>query len=123
MLWRVSAQWKLPVLKALPDGSCLSEIHSYRQKRRDAEKIQVRIIEYKLTGEGAENETYRLITSVLDAAVSADIDPDRLSFTHAGRVIRRKPPRFTASFSPSGVTAIASGSTEKTEFEVVVIVN
>jgi len=175
LLWRVPAQWKLPVLKALPDGSYISEIHPYRQKHRGAEKIQVRVIEYKLTGEGAGNETYRLITSILDeakapakelaalyckrweietsldelkthlrgsnivlrsktpdlvrqefyglmlthaairtvmleAAVSADIDPDRLSFLHTVRVIRRKLPRFTAAFSPSGTATTISGS-------------
>ena len=31
-----------------------------------------------------------------EAALKADEDPDRLSFLHAVRVIRRKPPRFAA---------------------------
>jgi len=175
LLWRVPAQWKLPVLKVLSDGSYLSEIHSYRQKHKNMEKIQVRVIEYKLTGEGPGTVVYRLITSILDeakapamelaalycerweietaldelkthlrggnivlrsktpdlvrqefyglmlthaavrtvmleAAISADIDPDRLSFSHTVRVIRRKLPRFTAAFSPSGATPTVSGS-------------
>jgi Insertion element 4 transposase N-terminal/Transposase DDE domain len=36
-----------------------------------------------------------------EAALQADEDPDRLSFSHAVRVVRRKLPRFTA-LSPSG---------------------
>lgn len=36
-----------------------------------------------------------------EAALRADIDPDRLSFVHAVRVVRRKLPRF-ASIPPSG---------------------
>lgn len=37
-----------------------------------------------------------------EAALHADIDPDRLSFVHSVRVIRRKLPRF-ASLPPSGL--------------------
>ena len=36
-----------------------------------------------------------------EAALRADEDPDRLSFSHAVRVVRRKLPQF-AAFSPSG---------------------
>jgi hypothetical protein len=36
-----------------------------------------------------------------EAALQADEDPDRLSFSHAVRVIRRKVPLF-ATLSPSG---------------------
>jgi hypothetical protein len=36
-----------------------------------------------------------------EAALRADVDPDRLSFLHAVRVVRRKLPRF-AALSPSG---------------------
>jgi hypothetical protein len=41
-----------------------------------------------------------------EAALKADIDPDRLSFLHAVRVIRRKLPSFLA-FSPSGPFCVA----------------
>ncbi len=37
-----------------------------------------------------------------EAALRADDDPDRLSFSHAVRVVRRKLPRF-AALSPSGM--------------------
>ncbi len=36
-----------------------------------------------------------------EAALQADEDPDRLSFSHAVRVVRRKVPQF-AALSPSG---------------------
>jgi IS4 transposase len=41
------------------------------------------------------------------AALGADIDPDRVSFVHAVRVVRRKLPRFVP-FSPSGGSGEAS---------------
>ena len=166
LLWRVPKQWKLPRLETLPDGSYISEIHSYNRKHQSkGGGVRVRVIEYKLAGAESDNETYRLITSIMDcvaapalelaalyqerweieialdelkthlrgnkivlrsktpdlvrqefyglmlthfairslmheAAVREDIDPDRLSFTHAVRVVRRKLPRFTAAVSP-----------------------
>lgn len=44
-----------------------------------------------------------------EAALSADVDPDRLSFMHSVRVIRRKVARF-ASLPPSGLARIAQRS-------------
>jgi hypothetical protein len=45
-----------------------------------------------------------------EAALKAQIDPDRVSFVHAVRVIRRKLP-FGASVPPSGASGIPSTST------------
>jgi hypothetical protein len=42
-----------------------------------------------------------------EAALQADEDPDRLSFSHAVRVLRRKLPHFVA-LSPSGQACLAS---------------
>ena len=44
-----------------------------------------------------------------EAALKADEDPDRLSFLHSVRVIRRKLPRFVAT-PPSGPNGIPPGS-------------
>jgi hypothetical protein len=44
-----------------------------------------------------------------EAALAADEDPDRLSFTHAVRVIRRKLPQLAAS-PPSAVEGVSSGA-------------
>jgi hypothetical protein len=47
-----------------------------------------------------------------EAALQANEDPDRLSFSHAVRVVRRKIPQF-AALSPSGQAGPASGSVER----------
>jgi hypothetical protein len=87
LLWRLTKTTKLPVLQVLPDGSYLSEIKSFRgpgktripiDKVTDpmlATHIPVRVIEYQLdAGDGLTHlETFRLITTVLDAeAATAD---------------------------------------------------
>jgi hypothetical protein len=47
-----------------------------------------------------------------EAALQADEDPDRLSFSHAVHVIRRKLPQF-AALPPSGPEYPASGGAER----------
>jgi hypothetical protein len=47
-----------------------------------------------------------------EAALKEDVDPDRLSFTHAVRVIRRKLPRF-ASLPPSGKGNFSSSRSQR----------
>jgi Transposase DDE domain len=47
-----------------------------------------------------------------EAALQADEDPDRLSFSHAVRVVRRKIPQF-AALSPSGQACPASGGADR----------
>lgn len=47
-----------------------------------------------------------------EAALQADEDPDRLSFAHAVRVVRRKIPQF-AALSPSGQACPAQGGAER----------
>lgn len=44
---------------------------------------------------------------MFEAATKEDVDPDRLSFMHTVRVVRRKLPRFTAALSPSGLAHVA----------------
>lgn len=41
-----------------------------------------------------------------DAALQEDEDPDRLSFTHAVRVLRRRLPQVAGLFSPSGLARL-----------------
>src|SRR5450756_802676 len=167
LLWRVKKNLRLPCEKRLPDGSCLSTIYrSDKDRRRGANGIRVRVIEYTLEGVANAEPMYRLLTSILDpeqapadelaalyherweietaldelkthlrgarivlrsktpdlvkqafyglmlahfairglmheAALKEECDPDRLSFLHAVRVIRRKLATF-ASIPPSG---------------------
>jgi transposase IS4-like protein/DDE family transposase len=80
LLWRVSATVTLAATEVLPDGSYLSVISSKKTRGsryriplsavddpRDATHIPVRVVEYTITGHGAQtSETFRLITSVLE---------------------------------------------------------
>jgi hypothetical protein len=81
LLFRVPAGLKLPVLRALPDGSYLSEVHTHKARGsgfriplaeasdpRNATHIPVRVIEYTVaTGQaGGTPETFRLITTIFD---------------------------------------------------------
>jgi hypothetical protein len=163
LLWRVRANYRLPVETALPDGSYRSTFYaSTADQRHRTNGVRVRVIEYTLENH-PKNETYRLMTTLLDpaqapalelaalyperwemegvfdelkthlrggqqvvlrsktpalveqeiyglllahravrtlmgrAAHGAQLDPDRLSFTHSVRVLRRKlarPPAF-----------------------------
>jgi Insertion element 4 transposase N-terminal/Transposase DDE domain len=162
LLWRIKNNLRLPCEKRLSDGSYLSTIYrSDKDRRRGANGIPVRVIEYTLEGVANAEPIYRLLTSILDpdqapaeelaalyherweietaldelkthlrgskivlrsktpdlvrqefyglmmthfairglmheAALKAREDPDRLSFLHAVRVVRRKLPHFVA---------------------------
>lgn len=172
LLWRVKKNLRLPCEKRLSDGSYLSTIYgSDKERRRGANGILVRVIEYTLEGVAGLEPMYRLLTSILDpdrapaqelaalyherweietaldelkthlrgskivlrsktpnlvrqefyglmmthfavrglmheAALQAGEDPDRLSFLHAVRVIRRKLPQFSA-IPPSGQESVS----------------
>lgn len=69
LLWRVRDTAVLPVVRALHDGSYLSEIVAARDKNRRADPVTVRVIEYTL-GAGADSTVYRLITTILDPAAA-----------------------------------------------------
>ena len=172
LLWRAKKHLLLPCEKRLSDGSCLSTIYrSDKDRRRGANGIGVRVIEYTLAGVADAEPLYRLLTSIVDpdqapaqelaalyhqrweietaldelkthlrgskivlrsktpdlvrqefyglmmthfavrrlmheAALKAEEDPDRLSFLHAVRVVRRKLPQFVA-IPPSGEESIS----------------
>ena len=172
LLWRVKKNLRLPCEKRLPDGSYLSTIYrSDKDRRRGANGIRVRVIEYTLEGVADAEPIYRLVTSILDpdqapakelaalyherweietaldelkthlrgskivlrsktpdlvrqefyglmmthfavrglmheAALKAGENPDRLSFLHAVRVVRRKLPQFVA-IPPSGQESVS----------------
>lgn len=61
LLWRVKNSAVLPVAEQLADGSYLSRIYAARDKRRHADPITVRVIEYTLAGSAT---VYRLITTI-----------------------------------------------------------
>jgi Insertion element 4 transposase N-terminal/Transposase DDE domain len=81
LLFRVPAGLKLPVLRALPDGSYLSEVASHKTRSsgfkvpleaagdpRNATHIPVRVIEYTVSpGQaGGKPEAFRMVTTISD---------------------------------------------------------
>jgi hypothetical protein len=162
LVWRVTANLKLPVQRALPDGSYLSTVFDSQADRQRRSGQTVRVVEYALQGaDTPAPERYRLVTNLLDpadapalelaalyherweiegvfdeikthlqsnstvlrsktpalvqqefwglllahfairqlmaqAAWPRHLDPDRLSFVHAVRVIKRKLPQAAA---------------------------
>ena len=67
LLWRIRSNLILPVEQALSDGSYLSTFYpSTKDRRKRTNGLRVRIIEYQLVG-APNPETYRLMTTLLDA--------------------------------------------------------
>ena len=70
LLWRVTKNRHLPILKRLPDGSYLSQIEpavaTKKAMTSSTLPIAVRVIEYELPGALEPEPLYRLITTVLD---------------------------------------------------------
>ncbi len=68
LLWRASANFALPVLQELPDGSYLSRlIPGPGGRRSGAGPAAVRVIEYAIDdGNAPEGERYRLVTTLAD---------------------------------------------------------
>ena len=70
LLWRVTKNRHLPILKRLPDGSYLSQIKpavaTKKAMTSSTLPIAVRVIEYELPGALEPEPLYRLITTVLD---------------------------------------------------------
>lgn len=85
-LGRVPANVKFSVEKVLDDGSYLSWINpDGKSKKKGGTKIPVRVIEYTIDSDG-EQQTYRLITSLLDIALfPALLLEERISSTLGGR--------------------------------------
>lgn len=64
MLWRAKVGMKLKAERTLPDGSWLATWKTSTRGQEDARGVTVRVIEYRL--KGGNQETFRLITSLLD---------------------------------------------------------
>lgn len=68
LLWRVQKRLLLPCEKRLEDGSYLSTIYTPQKERRKAGRnaVTVRVIQYALDGVPGAEESYRLVTNILD---------------------------------------------------------
>ena len=69
LCWRTKSNHSLPVDEPLSDGSYLSHIQAHTDRKRLANPVTVRVVEYGLDDPGCpqpEESSYRLITTVLD---------------------------------------------------------
>jgi len=128
LLWRVTSDLRLPVLRVLPDGSYLSvvirpgvqgrfqrqDLHAAAAAGEDldpAVAVAVRVVEYDVTDRGEHDDTIRLITTILDpadasAAVLADAYHQRWEHETGNDQLKthlRGPGRVLRSKSPDMV--------------------
>ena len=83
LAWRVKTDRKLPVQRLLPDGSYLSTIFDSDDKHR-RNGHSVRVIEYKLEGSATPTQdSYRLVTNILDPADAPALDLAEPSNLHS----------------------------------------
>lgn len=71
LLWRAKTAVKLDKIKVLTDGSYLAKWLPDEERKKGGHPVIVRVIEYRLKDPGADEdkeETYRLITTILDPA-------------------------------------------------------
>ncbi|GEL65816.1 IS4 family transposase [Kozakia baliensis] len=69
-LLRARKDIMLPVMETLPDGSWRSELNTWRRTERSdsgpSKPIPVRVVRYRLGGVENRDETYTLVTTILD---------------------------------------------------------
>lgn len=67
LLWRGKKNLQLPCLKRFPDGSYLSVMYpSLRDRRKQTNGVEVRVVEYVLEGVPDAEPFYRLLTTIMD---------------------------------------------------------
>ena len=120
LVWRTKSNHSLPVDERLGDGSYLSHIQANDDRKRLANPVTVRVVEYNLDDPGrpqADDTTYRLITTILDPdAGSADeiagLYPERWEFETTLDELKthqRGPRVVLRSKAPDGVRQEAYG--------------
>ena len=72
LLWRMRSNQRLDPIEELADGSFLSQVYEIRNFKRQGEGMVVRVIDYTLDDGRDNDNSYRLITTILDPAVSAE---------------------------------------------------
>ena len=71
LLWRVKGNLRLPRETVLADGSYLSTVYpSEKNRRHRTGGVRVRVVEYRLEGIAGAEPLYRLVTTILDAAIT-----------------------------------------------------
>ena len=71
LLWRVKGNLRLPRETVLADGSYLTTVYpSEKDRRHRTGGVRVRVVEYRLEGIVGAEPLYRLVTTILDAAIA-----------------------------------------------------
>ena len=74
LLWRARANMKPRHIETLADGSWLAELRASGNAGRHTEPLVIRVIEYTIEDGRANDETYRLFTTILDPADASAVD-------------------------------------------------
>jgi hypothetical protein len=120
LLWRTKSNHVLPIDERLADGSYLSHLHEVVDNHRRPTDVVVRVIEYSIDDPGrlqAEDTTYRLISTVVDARAApagelAALYPQRWEFETTLDELKthqRGPRVVLRSKTPDGVRQEAYG--------------
>jgi hypothetical protein len=71
LLWRVKGNLRLPRETVLADGSYLTTLYpSEKDRRHRTGGVRVRVVEYRLEGIAGAEPLYRLVSTILDAAIA-----------------------------------------------------
>lgn len=66
LLWRANSTLKPRLVEVLADGSWLAELRPSAGAGRDSRAVRIRVVEYRIDDGRANDETYRLFTTILD---------------------------------------------------------
>ncbi|MDA8081724.1 MAG: IS4 family transposase [Actinomycetota bacterium] len=65
LLWRAKANYRIEMVKELPDGSYLGNVYHHKDRKR-LKPLTVRVIEYLITEGDDPDNVYRLFSTILD---------------------------------------------------------
>ncbi len=74
LLWRANSTMKPRFVEALGDGSWLAELRPSGNAGRRAEPLHIRVIDYRIDDGRANDEHYRLFTTILDPGDVSALD-------------------------------------------------
>ncbi len=74
LLWRAMSNMKPRYLETLEDGSWLAELRASGNAGRHGEPLTIRVIDYQIDDGRANDQTYRLFTTILDPDEASAVD-------------------------------------------------
>ena len=74
LLWRAKANMLPRHLETLGDGSWLAELRPSGNAGRNADALVIRVIDYQIDDGRPNDETYRLLTTIVDPDEASAVD-------------------------------------------------